>query len=163
MTKRKRKKAVPLPPLLTMDKLIAQATTFAESKKRRVRRTTKNLLNVKNKINSQLEKIILGTLERDHIQAHVQVVTCSKCKGTQKHVDFLHVWSHSTIESNSSNRMTTEIKTRGMYDFHRDLPIKIIEDVRFVPVCAECLYLDADLWPPLPDERVPEVVRVNAA
>lgn len=157
MTKRKRKKSpqAPASGLAALNDLFKEAMTMAESRQRRTRKTSHSLLNMKRRVHSEHEKILVGSLTRHHIQAHVQIITCSKCGDIYKHVDFLHVWSHSPVKSNSSQRMTTEILSKGMYELHRDLPIHIVETKCFVPICVECLYIDAGGdWAETEEERV---------
>ena len=66
----------------------------------------------------------------------------------------MQVWSHSHIKSNCSMQMTANILTKGMYDFHKDLPLKINEEKRFIPACVDCIYTDAEVWPLTEEERV---------
>ncbi len=129
-------------------KMIKEGKTLLESKKARTRKTAISIF--KTKLNNKENKLIIGSLERHHIQAHIELQVCSKCHAEQRVVDFLHVWSKSPINSNSSTRMTTEILGRGMYDFHHDLPMTVAETKTLIPVCAECVYIDAEIWAPLP-------------
>jgi len=124
--------------------------TMSEAKKSRVKKTKMGIL--RKSFDIQENKLLVGSLVRHHIQAHIKLQTCSKCRAEQKVVDFLHVWSQSPMESNSSNRMTSNILSRGMYDFHHDLPMTVHETKVEIPACAECVYIDAEIWAPLKEE-----------
>ena len=123
--------------LPTMDQLIARAT-LAASKKARVAKTRHNILYVKRKINSGIDKLVEGTLRPQHVSVSISEEICSQCKGRQKHVDQLYLWSKSEHGDLSSWRQR-EISSSVVLDMYKDLPLKISEHEKVIVRCANCL------------------------
>lgn len=128
----------------TFEELVKESKTLAESRTAREQRTAHNILTMKRRWDKKNEKILAGTLVRNHVKAYVVTFICSKCKSSYDHVVKMEVWSLGKLDGEDRWRATSEIRGSGMYDFHNDLPIKIRHEGRVAARCARCLEEEAE-------------------
>lgn len=83
-------------------------------------------------------KLLQGKLTRTYIKAEIEEQHCHICKGIKTIIKRMMVFS----EAGEHTEMTALVTSRGMYEFHYDLPIKSVVYKKFIPVCAECLIDD---------------------
>lgn len=113
--------------------------TYSESKKARIQRTKNSLLHVKERINSQHDQIILGSLRKEFLEILIHTDTCSSCRSVHRRVVHTQVWSKATRgEHLDPWRMTSEIRGLGELQCNNTLPVRKLERNRFIPICADC-------------------------
>lgn len=118
-------------------KLKRESRTFAEAKKRRVKQTTHRLLT--KKVLTQRRALIIGSLQRHHRTAHIVTQICGYCKGKQDIVESIQVWSQSPHDGVDATEITQTIRSHGMYEFSKDLPLVTYCSRTAIAICAKCL------------------------
>lgn len=118
-------------------KLVAQGKTFAEAKKARTGKTALSIL--RTRLVNKRRKLVVGSLERHHRAATILTQVCGHCDGEQDIVECIHVWSHSPLKGIDVSEITATIRGKGMYDFHKDIPLVVVHARTSIAICASCL------------------------
>lgn len=123
--------------------LFSEAKTMAVAKRNRTKKTKSNIMTLKHNAHLEHEAIAIGAMRRHAIVAVVTTERCALCKKSTDHVDDMKVWSHATNKASDKREITAIVNTAGMYEFHKDLPISVHHQTKYIPCCAKCLLADA--------------------
>jgi len=123
--------------------LLKEATTMHEARKRRIGKTKKNIMRVKTRLSKASSDLVKGSLERHHVEVILATMICGDCGESYEHIQAMNVWSKCTHENECDNmRLTSQIRGRGMYEFHMDLPVKLQKTTVTTATCAQCIAAD---------------------
>lgn len=128
--------------------------TPSKSSKNRNEARLSNVMRLTRTIDDERIAIISQNLRRSHIHATIKHERCRGCQGKTSHIAVMYVVLADAAGNN--HQLADRISSRGMYEYHYDLPIRYREVEEFVPVCPSCLIRDADV-------RDEEIKRGNAS
>lgn len=127
--------------LMTDIRKKAKKAQRKRGKKRTAKKSNRNstaFLSLKKQFDEKNFRLQKGALQRKYIQAIVHMNHCKTCKEVSPSLYKLEVWSQSTVKKETW-QMTCLIQSHGQLQFNSDLPIKISEITKFVPLCMNCL------------------------
>ena len=122
--------------------MIAKGKTMGEAKQRRTKQTAISIMRKKHIIDR--DKIMNGSLTRHHMAAVIITNVCEMCESEHEIVSEIKVWSHSPLPGTDTAQITAEVCGSQMYEFHRDIPLKLSRHRRSIAICPDCLTRDYD-------------------
>lgn len=107
------------------------------------RHTRNNIMKLKHQVNERIDKLANGAMTRVCMTAEIITEVCGECHEENYCVGPMQVWSKSVARGTDQHKLTARVDTHAMYEFHKDLPIRLQRKRKLVPRCAHCLIEDA--------------------
>lgn len=114
--------------------------TFSESKRRRIEKTKKNLMELKFSYDLKGREEVKGTFERHHLLATIARETCGCCGETKDRIRDIYLVRKST--KTGENQKDSLINSPGLYKLNADLPIVTMQVREWLPACVKCVVED---------------------